>query len=127
MTLKFNKTYALITLMLFTTEILIALYLKSSFIRHTFGDFLVVILIYGFFKSFVKGNSFKLGLSVLIFAYIIEFLQLAKLVTILNMQNNRFITLLLGNTFSTADLMAYTLGIMATLSLEYKYNKPNVL
>ncbi len=39
MKLRFNKTYVIITIVLFITEALIAIYLKQGFIRHTFGDF----------------------------------------------------------------------------------------
>lgn len=64
MKLQLNKTYLAITIFLFITEVLIATYLKSGFIRHTFGDYLVVILIYTFVKSFVNINPFKLALAV---------------------------------------------------------------
>ena len=72
MTLKFNKTYFTITLVLFITEVFIAIYLKSGFIRHTFGDFLVVILLYSFFKSFIKIHSFKLAIAVLLLSFFVD-------------------------------------------------------
>ncbi|MFD0991452.1 DUF2809 domain-containing protein [Mariniflexile jejuense] len=123
MKLHFNKTYLAITIILLIIEILIAKYLKTGFIRHTFGDFLVVILMYCFFKSFLEINSLKLAISVLIFSFIIEFLQLANLLSLLNLQNNKFVSIVLGSTFNVTDLIAYTLGIIITLIIEFQSQK----
>tara|TARA_R110002049_G_scaffold116110_1_gene268483 strand:+ start:47011 stop:47409 length:399 start_codon:yes stop_codon:yes gene_type:complete len=120
MKLKCNKKYAIITLLLLITEALIAIYLKTGFIRHTFGDFLVVILIYCFIKSFLKIKPIKLAAFVLLFAFGIEFLQLSNFLTMLNLQNNYFAKLILGSTFHFSDLMAYTLGILSVLIIELK-------
>lgn len=116
--MKPNKTYISITILLFITEILIAVFLKSGFIRHTFGDYLVVILIYCFFKSFIKIDSFKLAILVLAFAFFIEFLQLSNILEILNLQNNHLAKLVFGTTFHVSDLLAYTLGIITVLIIE---------
>lgn len=121
--MKLNKTYLLLTLFLFAIETLIAIYLKTGFIRHTVGDFLCVILLYYFFKSFIDGHHFKIAFSVLVIAFTIEFLQLTNYLELFNLQNNYLAKLILGSTFSISDLIAYTLGIIATLSLEYKIHK----
>lgn len=123
MKLQLNKTYFAITIVLLITEVLIAKYLKTGFIRHTFGDFLVVILLYCFFKSFLKINSFKLAISILIFSFVVEFLQLINLLNLLNLQNNKFVSIVLGNTFNVPDLIAYTLGIITTLIIEFQTQK----
>lgn len=118
--MKLNKTYLIITTLLFITEVLIAMFLKDGFIRHTFGDYLVVILIYCCCKSFFKIDTFKLAIGVLIFAFAIEFLQLANLLEILNLQDNHLAKLILGSTFHVSDLLAYTLGIITIIIVEYK-------
>ncbi len=123
MKLKFNKTYALITLLLFLTEVCIAVYLKTGFIRHTVGDFLVVILMYSFFKIFIEDNHFKIAISVLAFAFVIEFLQLSNYLKLFNLQDNYFAKLILGSSFHASDLVAYTLGIITVIALEYKIYK----
>lgn len=123
MKLKFNKTYALITLLLFLTEVCIAIYLKTGFIRHTVGDFLVVILMYSFFKIFIEDNHFKIAISVLAFAFVIEFLQLTNYLKLFNLQDNYFAKLILGSSFHASDLVAYTLGIITVIALEYKIYK----
>ena len=123
MNLKLNKTYLIITILLFITEVLIAVYLKSGFIRHTFGDFLAVILVYSFVKSFIKDNHFKIAISVLVFAFFIEFLQLLNILEMLHLQNNHIIKIILGSTFHISDLVAYTFGIITVLIIEFKIYK----
>lgn len=121
--MKINKTYLRITIILLIVEALIAVYIKSGFIRHTFGDFLAVILIYSFAKSFLNINSFKLAILVLAIAFIIEFLQLANILETLNLENNNLIKTILGNTFQISDLVAYILGITTIIIIEYKIYK----
>ncbi|PIA82303.1 hypothetical protein BFR04_11120 [Gaetbulibacter sp. 4G1] len=120
MSLQFNKIYLIIAALLFITEVFIATFFKYGFIRYTFGDYLVVILLYCFFKSFIEVNPFKLAISVLAFAFSIEFLQLINILETLNLQNNHLAKLILGSTFHISDLVAYTLGIITVLIVEYK-------
>lgn len=123
MTFKFNKTYTLLFISILIIEMLIAAFLTSGFIRHTFGDYLVVILIFCFFKSFINVSSFYIAIYVLLFAYSIEFLQLVNLLQMLSLENNHLAKLILGSTFHISDLVAYTLGIMTVLIMEYKIHK----
>ncbi len=120
MKIKYNTTFLWVTILLIIIEILIAVFLKTGFIRHTFGDYLVVILLYCFFKSFIDINSLVLGISVLILAFIIELLQLINILEILGLQHNHLIKLILGSTFHFSDLIAYTLGIISILIVERK-------
>jgi hypothetical protein len=123
MTFKFNKTYTLLFISILIIEMLIAAFLTSGFIRHTFGDYLVVILLFCFFKSFINVSSFYIAIYVLLFAYSIEFLQLINLLQILSLENNHLAKLILGSTFHISDLVAYTLGIITVIIMEYKIYK----
>jgi len=118
--IQFNKKYFIASTLLFISEVLIAIYLKDGFIRHTFGDFLVVILIYTFVKSFFLIKSIHAAFGVLTFAFLIEFLQLYNLLEALNLQHSTMAKLILGSTFQVTDLMAYTLGVLAILIIEHK-------
>lgn len=120
--MKFSKTYFILFLILFTIEACIAYFLKSGFIRHTFGDFLVVIMLYCFFKSFIDIKPITLGLIVLYIAFIIEFSQLTPLLEWLNLQDNKAAKIVFGSTFHVSDLVAYTIGIMTTIIIEKKLN-----
>ncbi len=123
MTLQFNKTYTFLFIAFFTIEVLIATFITHGFIRYTFGDYLVVILLYCFFNSFIKTSSIKFALGVLIFAYVIEFLQFLSLLEFHNLNNNHLVKLILGSTFHVSDLIAYTLGIITVLIVEYTLKK----
>ncbi|MFD2725569.1 ribosomal maturation YjgA family protein [Hyunsoonleella rubra] len=116
--MKVNKTYLLLAILLFISEALIAIYLKIGFIRHTVGDFLVVILIYCFFKSFLKVDSIKLAIAVFLFALCIELLQLLNILSLLGMEHNQTAILLLGSTFHVSDVAAYILGVITFLIID---------
>lgn len=118
MSIKFDKVYFLIFASLFIIEALIATFFKTGFIRHTFGDFLVVILIYCFIKSFTNLKPKTAGLIVLIVAFSIEFLQLFNILKVFGLQNSYTAKLIFGSTFNITDLIAYMLGIIVTLMME---------
>ncbi len=114
----FNKKYFLLAMLLFITEVLIAIFFKAGFIRHYFGDFLVVMLIYCFIKSFLKISVLKAAIGVLLFAYFIELLQYLNFVKWIGLGDNRLANVVLGNYFEWADIVAYTLGIVVILGVE---------
>ncbi|WP_053991479.1 DUF2809 domain-containing protein [Mangrovimonas sp. TPBH4] len=120
MTLTFHKSYFFLTLVLFAVETLIATNLETGFIRHTFGDFLVVILLYCLVRSFTKLAIFPTAILVLAVSYIIEILQAFHLLKLLNLEHNTLAKLILGNTFNYTDLMAYSLGIITVIIVEFK-------
>lgn len=114
--MKFNLKNFLVFAFLLLLEIAIAQ--TSGSIRHTFGDFLVVILLFYLVKTFFNLTNKTVGISVLMFAYIVEFLQLTPLLEFLGLENNRLAIIIFGATFSIGDLIAYTLGIGTILILE---------
>ena len=120
MTLQLNKTYITLTILLFATEVLIATYFKQGFIRYTLGDYLIVILLYCFFKSFIKENHFNIAIGVLALSFFTEFLQGIHILKLLNLQNNHLIRLVLGSNFELSDLAAYLSGIITVLIIEFK-------
>lgn len=118
MKLTFNKNYFMTFVILFLIEVAIAVFFKEGFIRHTFGDFLVVILLYCFFKSFLRGTVWPIAIATLCIAYSIEFLQLTDFLKYLGLEHNKWAALIFGNSFSVQDLIAYTLGVVVTLWIE---------
>lgn len=114
--MKFNLKNFLAFTFILLLEIVIAQ--TSGFIRHTFGDFLVVILFFYLVKTFFNLTNKTVGISVLMFAYIVEFLQLTPLLEFLGLENNRLAIIIFGATFSVVDLIAYTLGVGTILLLE---------
>lgn len=114
--MKFNLKSFITFILLFITEIIIAQ--TSGFIRHTFGDFLVVMLLYYFVKSFFNIAPKKLAISILIFSFSVEILQNFNLVKMLGLESSRMANIIIGNTFSYGDLIAYALGIVTVLIIE---------
>lgn len=115
---KFRPWYFLIAIVLFIVEIIIGVFVNDSFIRPYFGDFLVVIFIYCFLKSFWNGSVNKLALYVLAFSYVIEVSQYFKFIRVLGLQNSKAARLILGSSFAWSDIVAYSLGILLVIVIE---------
>ncbi len=114
----FRLKYFLAAGLLLFTEIAIALYAHDRFIRPYAGDFLVVILIYCFVRSFLKAPVVVTAFSVLLFAYCVEISQYFQLVKMLGLQHSRLANIILGNSFEWIDMLAYTLGIILVIGIE---------
>ncbi len=120
----FNLKYFLLTLLLFVTEVLIAVYVHDSIIRPYGGDFLVVMLMYCAVKTFIKIRPVKAAVLVLLFAYLLELLQYFKIADRLGLPDHHWAKIVIGNGFAWLDLVAYTLGVIVILVVE-KIGKPD--
>lgn len=118
LTLKFSLFYSILALLFLGIEILIALFVHDRFIRPYIGDFLVVILIYCFVKSFLNTPVLPTALGVLIFAYSVEVLQYFRIVEVLGLQYSRAARIIIGSAFEWQDMLAYTAGIVAVILVE---------
>jgi Protein of unknown function (DUF2809) len=114
----FDKKYFYFTLLLFSIEVGIAVFVRDNFVRPFIGDVLVVILIYCLVKTFWKIRSSTAAGLVLVFAGTIEIFQYLNLVKILGLQNNKMMTIAIGSTFDWKDLLAYAIGTATVLLLE---------
>jgi uncharacterized membrane protein YedE/YeeE len=118
MKLRFNWLYFTLTVLIFVVEVLIAVYLHDGFIRPYAGDFLVVILIYCFVRSFLQTPVMPMALGVLVFSYLVETLQYFNFVKLIGLEHSRIARIIIGNYFSWTDILAYTLGIGFTILME---------
>ena len=116
--IKLNYRNLIIFFLLFCVEVTIALYSKQGFIRAVFGDFLVVIMLYYFIAGFIQTKSIYIAIIVFIIAYVIEFLQLIDILSIIDYEKNVILNTILGTTFNTVDLIAYTLGLITVVLIE---------
>ncbi|MCH5192045.1 MAG: DUF2809 domain-containing protein [Oscillospiraceae bacterium] len=107
---KIRLAYVVATLLLMITEVLIALYVRDNFIRPYVGDVLAVILIYTFIRIFIPEKCRILPILIFIFAACIEILQYFDLVSILGVENNTFLRILLGSVFDLKDIVCYAVG-----------------
>ena len=104
--------YAIAFLVLLITEILIALFVRDDFIRPYGGDILVTVLICAAVRiAFPTGIRF-LPLWVFLFAAAVEIGQYFDFVTLLGLGDIAFFRILLGSTFSVADLICYAAGCL---------------
>lgn len=115
---KFNSKSFIIFLILLIIEAIIELYVKQHFIRHTLGDFLCVIMLFYFIKSFVKIKYTYIALTVLLVTYTVDILQLTPVLDYLKIENTSFIRIIFGTTFSVPNVIAYTLGVVTILIIE---------
>lgn len=124
--LKFNWNYFIVAILLFIIEVIIAVFIHDQFIRPYFGDFLVVILIYCFVKSFVDTPFLKTAIAVLVFSFMIEILQYFDIVSKIGLGHSKLARTVIGTSFEWIDLIAYTLGIVFVIYVEERLFKANL-
>lgn len=112
-----NIKYLIFTLSLLTIEIFIAVFIHDQFIRPFFGDFLAVIFVYCGLRILFQ-RSTKIAIISLIIAYCIEILQYFKFIEITGLIKYKVLAVLIGNSFSWFDILAYTLGFLFVLVAE---------
>lgn len=111
MKLRFCWQSFAVFVLLFLVEVFIALFVNDKIVRPYGGDYLVVIMMYYFFKSFIETKVNCLLLFVLGLAYAVEVAQLFDVVTLLGLEDSRLARVVLGTSFSWGDMIAYTLGV----------------
>lgn len=116
--IHFSRAYFAWAVILFITEVLIAIYLKHGFIRAYVGDVLVVILIYCFIKAFFRLPVLPVAIGVLLFAFTIETLQYFNIVDKIGLSHSRLAVIVIGNSFSWGDMLTYIIGIVIVLLAE---------
>jgi hypothetical protein len=116
--LRFSLKFFLWTLLFFIVEMLIALFVRDSFLRPYGGDYLVVFLIYCAVRTFLKASPWKIAMGVLLFSYAVEALQYFTFIERIGQSDNQLAKTVLGYGFEWLDLLAYTLGIATILILE---------
>ena len=108
--MKKRLGYILAFTILLITEILIALFVRDDFIRPYGGDILVTVLICAAVRIVFPTGVRLLPVWVFLFAAAVEIGQYFDFVTLLGLGNIAFFRILLGSTFSPADLICYAVG-----------------
>lgn len=102
--------YLVVTIILLFIEVCIALFVKDDFIRPYVGDMLVVIVIYSFIRIFIPERIGLLPLYIFIFALAVEMLQYLDVVRMFGLEDNRFLSILIGSVFDIKDIICYAAG-----------------
>lgn len=117
--MKKRILYAVLFLFLLFIEVIIALYVHDNFIRPYVGDILVVIVIYTFIRIIIPEKYKLIPLLIFIFATGVELLQLANIVEILGVEDNKFLKILIGSVFDIKDIMCYAVGCVILCMYEW--------
>ena len=120
---KLRIIYGVAFLLIFATEIFIALYVRDDFIRPYVGDMLVTVLICCFVRVLITEKFRVAPLLVFLFSLLVEIGQYFDFVKLLGLDNNVFISTLLGRTFSFADIICYGIGCAVFAVLDYIIKK----
>lgn len=115
---RLDKKYLITAFALFIVEVLIALYLRDSFLRPYGGDFLVVIMLYCLLRGFSDISVINAVFGVLIFSFAIELAQYFKLIKLLHSGENYVLSVILGNHFEWLDILAYCLAATGIVVFE---------
>ena len=108
--IRLRLVYAAAFVILLLAEILIALFVRDAFIRPYGGDILVTVLICCFLRIFFPAGVRMLPVWVFLFAAAVETGQYFDFVALMGLGDNAFFRILLGSTFSWADLVCYAVG-----------------
>ncbi|EPR5145280.1 DUF2809 domain-containing protein [Vibrio alginolyticus] len=118
--LRLSAKNGLKSLVCFIALVVIALYVRDSFIRPTVGDVLVVVWLYYFLASmFSMPVNWLVSLVVLI-AFAVELGQLLQVVVWLGIESSSPLEVILGATFDWKDLLAYCIGGLLCWWIEKK-------
>lgn len=115
---KLRILYAAIFCGLLAVEICIALFVHDGFIRPYVGDVLVTLLLCCLCRVCVPNKLRLLPLFIFAFAAVVEVGQYFDLVALLGLSDSRFLSVLLGRTFSWPDLFCYALGCLAAFGVD---------
>ncbi len=108
------------SLVCFIALVVIALFVRDSFIRPTFGDVLVVVwLYYSLASLFSMPVNWLVSLVVLI-AFAVELGQLLQVAVWLGIESSSPLAVILGATFDWKDLLAYSIGGLLCCWIEKK-------
>jgi len=116
--MKINIKYLFAFLVLFITEVIIAVFVHDALIRPYVGDFLVVILMYTFIKAFVNKPIRFLPIFLFAFASVVELAQYYNIVNVLHLQDNKVISTIIGSSFDIKDIFCYLIATVVLLMWE---------
>ena len=125
--MKKRLLYGIATVILLIIEVIIGLY-SHGWIRNYLGDVLVVILLYTLYRTIIPKWPTKwyvLPTIILIFAFVVEFLQLWGFCDRFGITNH-LLRIIIGTGFSIEDLVSYAIGIVPCYVVEYMTKRKNI-
>lgn len=121
--MKINLKYIFAFLGLLIIEIIIALFVHDEVVRPFVGDILVVVLMYTFIRGLIHKKIRFLPVYLFLFATTVETGQYFHLVEILNLQSNRIMSIIIGNSFDIKDILCYLIATVILIIWEKIENR----
>lgn len=109
---KARIVYIVVFCVLLLIEIFIGLFVHDEFIRPYIGDLLVTVLLCCLCKAVIPKSTRTLPVYVFAFATLVEVAQYFNIVKLLGLENNVFVSTIVGTTFSFPDLLCYGVGCL---------------
>jgi hypothetical protein len=122
----FRPGYAIAALALLAVELLIALFVKDSFVRPYLGDVLAVILVFMAIRAMFAAGPWTAAAIALSVAVVIELGQLVGILHILGLAHHQWLRVVLGTGFDVRDLLAYAIGALIAVGVDRQMMARNV-
>ena len=110
--ITFSVKHLALAFLFFIIELFIALFVRDAIIRPYGGDVLAVVFVYYLLRSFLKLNSTILACVSLLISFVVEAAQYFNVVSLLNWQHIKWVQIVIGSSFSWADVMCYCIGFL---------------
>lgn len=110
--------YAILTVVLLITEVVIALFVHDRIIRPYIGDVLVTLLLCALIRIFITDKIRLLAVYVFIFSFFVEVGQYFNYVKLLGLSDIKFLSILMGTSFSWIDIICYAVGCLIFFVIE---------
>lgn len=117
--------YLILSLILFLSEVLIALFIHDTILRPYVGDIIVCVLLYCLIRIFLTEKVKLLPVYIFIFAVAVEILQYFKFVEIIGLGDIPFFRIIMGTSYSNIDIVCYAIGCVIVGIMEIVKHKSN--
>lgn len=114
---RLRAAYAVLSCLLLAVEVCIALFVRDDFVRPYVGDMLVTLLLCCLVRVVFVHWPRLLPVWVFLFAAAVEVGQYFDFVALLGLDGSRFFSILLGRSFSWADIACYAVGCLLFLPI----------
>jgi len=111
--------YSIGVVLIFVIEVAIAIGTSGgTFIRDSVGDILVIALIYLFLRAaFSMAPIYTAGVAIAI-GFVAEALQYVHVAELLGLEPGSILYIIIGNTYSSFDLVMYVIGGLLALAID---------
>ncbi len=122
--MKKRIPYIILLILLIAVEVVIALTQHGNWLRNHGGDVIVVWPVYCLVQSIIGGKKpYITHIGVLLFAFLVEFLQYFHIVDLIGLGHIEFFRVLIGTSFVVEDLYSYALGTAIGIAGSFIYSK----